>query len=253
MTHPATKCSRGFGFVTFESAVVAQTVLASGNVDGEGHPLPVPKGGWTSGKVWIVDKECEVKASIPKRSGGGKWENACNGTKEASELVIASESTTATISSESSTPSFVEVPKFNVSSDEKMESEDHNNGEPKYPKMAPPPPHYPQPYPMMVGNPGEDVHPPEQGWVPNLVPVIPYPMVYNPYGGYYAPQSGPCYDEYGYAYGNGMYGYHGETVGYEQPLLSSTGPGFHGYQEDVVGGPGGESGNDGRGCQGDGE
>ena len=64
MIHPETKRSRGFGFVTFESPQVAQAVLASGNLNERGQFRPPPPGGWTSGKVYILDKECEVKVSI---------------------------------------------------------------------------------------------------------------------------------------------------------------------------------------------
>mmetsp|Transcript_18718 Transcript_18718/g.28426 ORF Transcript_18718/g.28426 Transcript_18718/m.28426 type:complete len:329 (-) Transcript_18718:1790-2776(-) len=58
-----TKKPRGFGFVTFEDAKVALHLLAMGHEKGEN----VPEGGFTSGKIKVYGRLCEVKASEPKR------------------------------------------------------------------------------------------------------------------------------------------------------------------------------------------
>lgn len=58
-----TRNSRGFGFVTFKDASVAQTVLG-----GEGK---------TSNMISIHDKECEVKMSVPKPHGSVNNDTNC--------------------------------------------------------------------------------------------------------------------------------------------------------------------------------
>lgn len=61
-----TKRSRGFGFITFQDAEVAKSVLTFGN---EGKEAP-PEG-HRSGKINIRGKFCEVKVSEPKVASSG--------------------------------------------------------------------------------------------------------------------------------------------------------------------------------------
>lgn len=54
---------RGFGFVSFKNAADAMKVLVHGN---EGKPIP-PQGFFTSGRIELFGKMCEVKVSEPKK------------------------------------------------------------------------------------------------------------------------------------------------------------------------------------------
>lgn len=65
MIDKATNRSRGFGFVTFEDARVAQYVLDSEFL---AHGTPLPPGGCRSCRFFIKNKWCEVKAAEPKES-----------------------------------------------------------------------------------------------------------------------------------------------------------------------------------------
>jgi hypothetical protein len=65
MMDKVTNRSRGFGFVTFEDARVAQYVLDSECI---AHGTPLPPGGCRSGRFFIKHKWCEVKAAEPKES-----------------------------------------------------------------------------------------------------------------------------------------------------------------------------------------
>jgi len=65
MIDKTTNRSRGFGFVTFVDARVAQYVLDSDNI---ANGKPLPPGGCRSGRFYIKHKWCEVKAAEPKES-----------------------------------------------------------------------------------------------------------------------------------------------------------------------------------------
>lgn len=64
-----TKCSRGFGFVTFEDPIVANKVLES-NMKAD-----------SKSKVYIAGKWCEVKPSEPKRHRSSAYSSSGNSEK----------------------------------------------------------------------------------------------------------------------------------------------------------------------------
>lgn len=71
-----TKKPRGFGFVTFKDPKVALRLLAMGH-EGE----DVPEGGFTSGKIKMYGRLCEVKASEPKKyAAKNNFSGASNST-----------------------------------------------------------------------------------------------------------------------------------------------------------------------------
>ena len=220
MFHPETKRSRGFGFVTFQDPQVAQAVLADGNLDERGHCPPTPPGGWTSGKLYILNKECEVKASIPKKGGsGGSWKR-----KDKLDEPVVSATTSAIEATESSTPSFVEIPNMPTTKGDSME----------VPGMVVTATTVSGANPGVVPVTGV---PPSGGWIPNMVPVMQYPMPY-PFVGYFAPQADPYYD--GYVYGGAPYGYGAPVDGYGYPVPSTMTHGPYGYQEQAGGSSSGE-------------
>lgn len=78
-----TQKSRGFGFVTFEDPDVALKLLGMGH-EGE---IP-PPGGFTSGRIKMHERICEVKASEPKKqtsfrySSKNSTSSSCSGLDE---------------------------------------------------------------------------------------------------------------------------------------------------------------------------
>jgi len=73
-----TKRSRGFGFITFEDAKVAQKLLHSGKASNDSASNSVSH----SGSIFIRGKRCEIKASEPKEmnSSSNSLEQPLQGT-----------------------------------------------------------------------------------------------------------------------------------------------------------------------------